>query len=59
MINAAPPPAPPTAEPEDVDAIVRAGPRGAVSLAGIATVIVVAIWFAFYLLVFVPRGALP
>jgi hypothetical protein len=28
-------------------------------LAGIATVIVVAIWFAFYLLVFVPRGALP
>jgi hypothetical protein len=27
-------------------------------LAAIATVIVVAIWFGFYLLVFVPRGAL-
>lgn len=47
-----------TQEPrtEDVDRIVRSGPRGAVVLAGIATAIVVAIWFAFYLLVFTPRG---
>jgi hypothetical protein len=60
MINSAPPPASaPDPEQGVVDAIVRAGPRGALTLAGIATVIVVAIWFAFYLLVFVPRGALP
>lgn len=59
MINTAPPPAGRPAEPEDVEAIVRAGPRGALTLAAIATAIVVALWFAFYLLVFVPRGALP
>jgi hypothetical protein len=38
-----------------VDAILPSGARGAVVLAGIATAIVVAIWFAFYFLVFVPR----
>lgn len=58
MINS---PLPPTtaAEPnhEAVDAIVRSGPRGALVLAGIATAIVIAMWFAFYLFVFVPRGA--
>jgi len=32
---------------------------GAVALAGLATFIVVAIWFAFYLLVFVPRAGAP
>ena len=32
---------------------------GAVALAGLATFIVVAIWFAFYLLVFVPRAGSP
>jgi hypothetical protein len=60
MINSAPPPGR-LSEPEEVavGAIVRAGPRGALTLAGIATAIVVALWFAFYLLVFVPRGALP
>ena len=47
------------AEAEAVDAIVRAGPRGALVLAGLATAIVVALWFAFYLLVFVPRGFMP
>ena len=36
----------------------RAGPRGAIAVAGIATAIVVALWFAFYLFVFLPRGAL-
>lgn len=41
---------------DDVDAIVSAGPRGALMIAGIATALVVAMWFAFYLLVFVPRG---
>jgi hypothetical protein len=42
---------------EEVERIVASGPRGAIALAGVATLIVVAIWFAFYLLVFVPRGA--
>ncbi|MBV9198124.1 MAG: hypothetical protein JO320_05595 [Alphaproteobacteria bacterium] len=43
----------------DVDAILRSGARGAVVLAGLATAIVIAIWFAFYLLVFVPRAIAP
>jgi len=41
---------------ENVERIVASGPRGAIVVAGIATLIVVAIWFAFYFLVFVPRG---
>jgi len=58
MINAPPPPAAAaSSENEAVDAIVRSGPRGAIAVAGIATAIVVALWFAFYLLVFLPRGA--
>jgi hypothetical protein len=44
---------------EDVNAILRSGARGAVVLAGLATAIVVAMWFAFYLLVFVPRAIAP
>jgi len=43
----------------DVNAILRSGATGAVVLAGLATAIVVAIWFAFYLLVFVPRAITP
>ena len=43
----------------DVNAILRSGAKGAVVLAGLATAIVVAIWFAFYLLVFVPRAIAP
>jgi hypothetical protein len=35
------------------------GSAGAIALAGFATLIVVAIWFAFYLLVFVPRAGAP
>jgi hypothetical protein len=41
-----------------IERIVAAGPSGALTLAGIATACVVAIWFAFYLFVFLPRGAL-
>ena len=43
----------------DIEAIVRDGPRGAIALAGIATFLVVAIWFAFYLFVFTPRAITP
>jgi len=38
---------------------LRSGATGGVALAGLATAIVVAIWFAFYLLVFVPRAIAP
>jgi hypothetical protein len=50
--------APASTESEDarVDRIVRSGPLGAVIVAGVATAIVVALWFAFYFLVFLPRG---
>jgi hypothetical protein len=45
-------------ETEDarIDEIVRSGPKGAVAVAGIATAIVIALWFAFYFIVFLPRG---
>jgi hypothetical protein len=48
-----------TLQDADVNVILRSGARGAVVLAGLATGIVVAIWFAFYLLVFVPRAIPP
>ncbi|WMY07818.1 hypothetical protein [Paraburkholderia phenoliruptrix] len=41
---------------EEVDRVVAAGPHGAVAVAGVATLIVMAIWFAFYFFVFLPRG---
>jgi hypothetical protein len=44
-------------ESEPVEKIVADGPRGALTLAAIATFIVVMCWVLFYLLVFVPRGA--
>ena len=57
MINSPAPPSAPATEDASVDAIVSSGPRGAVAVAGIATAMVVALWFAFYWLVFTPRGA--
>jgi hypothetical protein len=44
--------------PEELARIVSAGPRGAAALAGLAVFIVVAIWFAFFVWVFLPRGAI-
>jgi hypothetical protein len=47
------------ASPQDeaaVNATLRSGAIGAVVLAGLATAIVVAIWFVFYLAVFLPRA---
>ncbi|WP_377299591.1 hypothetical protein [Rhizobium sp. SGZ-381] len=49
----------PMSREEEIDAIVRSGPIGALTVAGIATAIVIGIWFLFYLLVFLPRGANP
>ena len=45
------------ADDAKVEEIVREGPGGAFAVAGVATAIVVAIYFAFYFLVYLPRGA--
>ena len=37
--------------------IVAAGPRGAVALAGLSVAMLLAIWLAFFVFVFLPRGA--
>ncbi|MDB5654760.1 MAG: putative rane protein [Tardiphaga sp.] len=58
MINSPLPSSDNTAEEESVHAIVRSGPQGAIAVAGVATAVVVALWFAFYLLVYLPRGSL-
>jgi hypothetical protein len=42
---------------EAVDVIVASGSHGALAVAGIATAVVIGLWFAFYLFVFVPRGS--
>jgi hypothetical protein len=62
MINSEPDPGGDGPSPQQdaaVNAILRPGAKGAVALAGLATAIVVAIWFAFYLLVFLPRALAP
>ena len=43
---------------DEVEKIVDAGPWGAVALAGLAVVVVLAIWVAFFIFVFLPRGAM-
>lgn len=40
-----------------VDQIVSRGPGGAFAVAGVATAIVVALFFLFYFFVYLPRGA--
>ena len=49
-----------TQDPRDdaaVEEIVARGPTGTFALVGVATAIVVLIFFLFYLLVYIPRGA--
>jgi len=48
---------PTTPEDRRVDEIVGRGPSGAFAVAGVATAIVMAIYFIFYFLVYLPRGA--
>ena len=55
--QARPPADAPTAEDRAVDEIVSRGPSGTFALAGIATAIVVLIFFGFYLFIYLPRGA--
>ncbi|WP_192805316.1 MULTISPECIES: hypothetical protein [Noviherbaspirillum] len=45
----------PETNQEAVDEIVSQGPGGALAVAGTAVLIVLAIWFAFYFFVFIPR----
>ena len=40
-----------------LEPILQTGARGAMMLAGIATAVVIGLWFAFYLFVFVPRAS--
>jgi hypothetical protein len=40
-----------------IDDIVAGGPAGAFAVAGVAVGIVIALWFAFYFFVYLPRGA--
>ena len=40
-----------------VEDIVSRGPSGAFAVAGIATAIVTILYFAFYFIVYLPRGA--
>jgi hypothetical protein len=54
MLNSSPGSGEPT--DDDLDAVIKRGPKGAIVVAGIASFIVVAIWLAFYFFVFVPRG---
>ncbi|AKJ30870.1 hypothetical protein [Caldimonas brevitalea] len=50
---------PPHDDPEQrkVDEIVSRGPSGAFAVASVATAIVVALYFIFYVVVYLPRGA--
>jgi len=45
-------------EQRDIDAVVARGPGGAFAVAGIASFLVVAMFFLFYFLVYLPRGAI-
>lgn len=44
-------------EDRHVEEIVARGPSGAFAVAGVATAIVVAIYFIFYFAAYLPRGA--
>ena len=43
---------------EELQRIAAAGPRGAVALAGLGVAVLLLVWIAFYVLVFLPRGAI-
>lgn len=47
-----------TPSAEELERLAAAGPTGAVALCSLAVAIVAAIWIAFYLFIFLPRGPL-
>jgi hypothetical protein len=51
MLNSPLPPNPP-----DLEGVLRRGPWGALTLCGAAVGVVMAIWFLFYWLAFLPRA---
>jgi hypothetical protein len=56
MLNANPDSSSPESDDQAVDRIVRTGAQGALTLAILATAIVLGMWLAFYALVFMPRS---
>ncbi len=46
-----------SSEEARVDQIVGQGPFGTFAVAGVATAVVIAIYFAFYFFAYLPRGA--
>jgi hypothetical protein len=46
----------PQPDADELHRIFRRAPAGALAVAGIATVLVFALWLVFYLIVFLPRG---
>ena len=42
---------------DEVNRIVAKGPRGALALAGLSVATLLALWLAFFVFVFLPRGA--
>jgi hypothetical protein len=52
-----PTPTPHENDDEVLDRIVREGPTGTWAVAGLATFLVVLIYFLFYFLAYLPRGA--
>jgi hypothetical protein len=45
-----------SSDQQRVDAIVAQGPGGAFAVAGLAVAVVMAIWLAFYVFVYLARG---
>ena len=59
MLNTNPEDQRPESDQAAVERVAQTGARGALALVTIATLVVVGTWFAFYLLVFLPRGVAP
>lgn len=43
---------------DEVRKIVASGPRGAIVLAGLSVAVLLALWLAFFVFAFLPRGAI-
>ncbi len=43
--------------PDEIRAIAEAGAHGAMAVAGLSVAILLAIWLAFFLFIYLPRGA--
>jgi hypothetical protein len=59
MLNANPDSERPESDDIAVQRIAQSGARGALALVAIATGVVIGAWFAFYMLVFLPRVVAP